>query len=189
MGQLITRPEGGIEKTDINVYYATYGEGDTYAMDGNEEYYTAEENCGHMDKEDAALSKVANFANFVFKKCVLQDPEKGQQTKSRCVCIFMVCIVMFVCIGGGTAFYFLHIVPSSIGLSQNVTNSSLTRSSLHLAGSSIQVSSLMFLQMGEEERKGVTSCASSQAATKRVHVQTSKNVGKRIHGCLFPLRQ
>ena len=130
MGQLITRPEGGIEKTDINVYYATYGEGDTYAMDGNEEYYTAEENCGHMDKEDAALSKVANFANFVFKKCVLQDPEKGQQTKSRCVCIFMVCIVMFVCIGGGTAFYFLQIVPSSIGLSQNVTNSSLTRSSL-----------------------------------------------------------
>ena len=165
MGQLITRPEGGIEKTDINVYYATYGEGDTYAMDGNEEYYTAEENCGHMDKEDAALSKVANFANFVFKKCVLQDPEKGQQTKSRCVCIFMVCIVMFVCIGGGTAFYFLHIVPSSIGLSQNVTNSSLTRSSQDFAGSSIQVSSLMFLQMGEEERKGVTSSVSSLAAT------------------------
>ena len=165
MGQLITRPEGGIEKTDINVYYATYGEGDTYAMDGNEEYYTTEDTFGHMEKEDAALSKVANFANIIIKKCVLQDPKKEQQTKSRCGCIFMVCIVMFVCIGGGTAFYFLHIVPSSTGLSQNVTNSSLTRSSLDFAGSSTQVSSLMFLQMGEEERKCVTSSASSLAAT------------------------
>ena len=164
MGQLITRPERGTEKTDINVYYATYGEGDTYAMDGNEEYYTAEDTCGHVDKEDAALSKVANFANFVNKQCVLQDPEKEQQTKSTFVCILIVCIVMFVCIGGGTAFYFLHIVPSSLGLSQNVTNSSLTRSSLDFAGSSTQVSSLMFLQMGEEERKGVTSSTSSLAA-------------------------
>ena len=67
MGQLVTRPEGQTEKTDINVYYATYGEGDTYAMDGNEEYATAEDTCGHVDKEDAALSKVANFANFVSK--------------------------------------------------------------------------------------------------------------------------
>ena len=38
MGQLITRSTGGIEKTDINEDYRTYGEGDNYAIDGNDEY-------------------------------------------------------------------------------------------------------------------------------------------------------
>ena len=40
MGQLITRPTGGIEKTDINLDYQTYGiEGESdYAIDGNGEY-------------------------------------------------------------------------------------------------------------------------------------------------------
>ena len=38
MGQLITRPSGGIEKTDINPDYQAYGDGDTYAIDGNGEY-------------------------------------------------------------------------------------------------------------------------------------------------------
>ena len=40
MGQLIARPTDGIEKTDINVDYQTYGiEGESdYAIDGNGEY-------------------------------------------------------------------------------------------------------------------------------------------------------
>ena len=40
MGQLITRFTGGIEKTDINLDYQTYGiEGESdYAIDGNGEY-------------------------------------------------------------------------------------------------------------------------------------------------------
>ena len=38
MGQIITRSTGGIEKTDINEDYRTYGEGDNYAIDGNDEY-------------------------------------------------------------------------------------------------------------------------------------------------------
>ena len=40
MGQLIARPRDGIEKTDINVDYQTYGiEGESdYAIDGNGEY-------------------------------------------------------------------------------------------------------------------------------------------------------
>ena len=79
MGQLITRPEGGTEKTDINVYYATYGEGDTYAMAGNEEYYTREDTFGHMDKEDAALSKVANFANFVISNVSCRTLKKSNK--------------------------------------------------------------------------------------------------------------
>ena len=40
MGQLIARPRDGIEKTDINIDYQTYGiEGESdYAIDGNGEY-------------------------------------------------------------------------------------------------------------------------------------------------------
>ena len=40
MGQLIARLTGGIEKTDINLDYQTYGmEGERdYAIDGNGEY-------------------------------------------------------------------------------------------------------------------------------------------------------
>ena len=38
MGQIITRLSGGIEKRDINPDYQTYGEGDTYAIDGNVAY-------------------------------------------------------------------------------------------------------------------------------------------------------
>ena len=38
MGQIITRLTGGIQKTDINLDYQTYGEGDTYAIDGNDAY-------------------------------------------------------------------------------------------------------------------------------------------------------
>ena len=34
MGQLVTR----VEKTDINLDYQTYGDGDAYAIDGNSEY-------------------------------------------------------------------------------------------------------------------------------------------------------
>ena len=38
MGQIGTRLTGGIEKTDINVEYRTYGDGDAYAIDANGEY-------------------------------------------------------------------------------------------------------------------------------------------------------
>ena len=40
MGQLIARLTGGIEKTDVNLDYQTYGvEGERdYAIDGNDEY-------------------------------------------------------------------------------------------------------------------------------------------------------
>ena len=38
MGQIITRPTGGLEKEDINLDYQTYGEGDVYAIDNNGEY-------------------------------------------------------------------------------------------------------------------------------------------------------
>ena len=38
MGQLVTRLTGGIEKTDVNPNYQTYGDGDTYAIDGNGYY-------------------------------------------------------------------------------------------------------------------------------------------------------
>ena len=40
MGQLIARLTGGMEKTDINLDYQTYGmEGERdYAIDGNDEY-------------------------------------------------------------------------------------------------------------------------------------------------------
>ena len=34
MGQLVT----WVEKTDINLDYQTYGDGDAYAIDGNAEY-------------------------------------------------------------------------------------------------------------------------------------------------------
>ena len=48
MGQLIARPTGGIEKTDINLDYQTYGiEGERdYAIDGNSEY-----DCHYDDME------------------------------------------------------------------------------------------------------------------------------------------
>ena len=42
MGQLVTKATGGIEKTDINPDYETYGNGDTYAIDGNSEYQSLE---------------------------------------------------------------------------------------------------------------------------------------------------
>ena len=48
MGQLVARPTGGIEKTDVNHDYQTYaveGERD-YAIDGNGEYE------GHYDDMD-----------------------------------------------------------------------------------------------------------------------------------------
>ena len=38
MGQIITWLTGGLEKRDINIDYWTYGEGDTYAIDGNDAY-------------------------------------------------------------------------------------------------------------------------------------------------------
>ena len=38
MGQIITWFTGGLEKRDINLDYWTYGEGDTYAIDGNDAY-------------------------------------------------------------------------------------------------------------------------------------------------------
>lgn len=40
MGQLIARPTGGIEKTDVNLEYQTYGIKDErdYAIDANGEY-------------------------------------------------------------------------------------------------------------------------------------------------------
>ena len=38
MGQIITRTTGGVGKTDINEDYQTYGDGDAYAIDGNDEY-------------------------------------------------------------------------------------------------------------------------------------------------------
>ena len=37
MGQIITWLTGGIEKRDINLDYQTYGDGDAYAIDGNDE--------------------------------------------------------------------------------------------------------------------------------------------------------
>ena len=38
MGQLVTRLTGGIEKRDVNPNYETYGDGDAYAIDGNDYY-------------------------------------------------------------------------------------------------------------------------------------------------------
>ena len=38
LGQIITWLTGGIEKRDINLDYQTYGDGDAYAIDGNDEY-------------------------------------------------------------------------------------------------------------------------------------------------------
>ena len=38
MGQSVTTLTGGIEKTDINSDYQTYGTGGSYAIDGNSEY-------------------------------------------------------------------------------------------------------------------------------------------------------
>ena len=42
MGQIITWLTGGIEKRDINLDYQTYGDGDAYAIDGNDEYQPAD---------------------------------------------------------------------------------------------------------------------------------------------------
>ena len=38
MGQLITRFTRGVEKRDINLEYQTPGDGNAYAIDGNDEY-------------------------------------------------------------------------------------------------------------------------------------------------------
>ena len=44
MGQLITRLTDGIEKTDINLDYQTYGDGDPCAIDANGEYKPSDNN-------------------------------------------------------------------------------------------------------------------------------------------------
>ena len=42
MGQLVAKTTGRIEKSEINPDYETYGNGDTYAIDSNEEYQSSE---------------------------------------------------------------------------------------------------------------------------------------------------
>ena len=58
MGQIITRFEGGIEKTDINPDYQTYGDGDAYAIDGNDEYQASDYDEVEERNDGNALPKV-----------------------------------------------------------------------------------------------------------------------------------
>ena len=65
MGQLIARPTGGIEKTDVNLEYQTYGiEGERdYAIDANGEYQPSdyddmEETKDHPRAQRATCPKV-----------------------------------------------------------------------------------------------------------------------------------
>ena len=63
MGQLVTRLTGGIEKTDINPDYETYGDGDAYAIDGNgyyqpSDYDDMEETSDRMSRRRYSRNKV-----------------------------------------------------------------------------------------------------------------------------------
>ena len=58
MGQIITRFTGGVEKTDIDVDYQTYGDGDAYAIDANDEYQASDYEEAEERNDGNALPKV-----------------------------------------------------------------------------------------------------------------------------------
>ena len=59
MGQIIPRLTGGIEKTDINPDYQTYGNGGNYAIDGNGEYQPSD-----YDEVEETSDRISSGKHF-----------------------------------------------------------------------------------------------------------------------------
>ena len=109
MGQHVTKVTGGIEKTDINLDYETYGDGDTYAIDGNCEYQSSD-----LNEVEEAYDRMSTGS---FKGNLNSKSHAKESTTRRYGSISMVifCITMLVvCLaGGGIIFYFIYLAPIS----------------------------------------------------------------------------
>ena len=118
MGQHVTKVTGGIEKTDINLDYETYGDGDTYAIDGNCEYQPS-----NLNEVEEAYDRMSTGS---FKR-KLNSKSHAKESTRRYGSISMVifCLTMLVvCLaGGGTVFYFIYLAPIS---SPSTTGRNLT---------------------------------------------------------------
>ena len=121
MGQIITWLTGGIEKRDINLDYQTYGDGDAYAIDANDEYQPSDyDEVEERDDVRGTRRFTPPKVRIILQNIFKWDLNPQQQAKKcSCVCLAIFCLIL-VAIGlaGGTAVYFLHFAPTSTEPSQ-----------------------------------------------------------------------
>ena len=121
MGQLIARPTGGIEKTDINYDYETYGvEGESdYAIDGNSEYGGHYEDMeGTSDRPSTqriTQPKVDGSFQSVDRLYLETQQPKAKKRGKCCICLVIFCsAVILTGLAGNVAFYFVNVAPTGM---------------------------------------------------------------------------
>ena len=125
MGQLVTRATGGIEKRDINPDYETYGNGDTYAIDGNDEYQSLEFEETYDRMSNGSPKVWMDLRDMMMPNSKLHAKELTRRCGCVSVVIFLLIVVVVGLVGGGIAIYFTHFAPRnspSGSPSQNLTS-------------------------------------------------------------------